>query len=465
MLFHSHAPDKLPPSILVFVNMQGFRLGVSVECSKASASDLPKPPPPGPSNGEDDEEDEDTEDQSRSAPHWKRSNVKSKDKGPMCDVTSNKAGGAEAGKDGSADKSPPPKEQPQKPLLFQPLAFPSKPPGSKSSVGSSSVPIPSLKDHSATKPASAPPKSNLKPIPFNQYGSNLTETELFPNAKKCLSPVPQDEEPPSENLAQTSSESKSEEPISPTILKRQRLSEEDREEVGWESPEDWEADQETLAEKIAKLKRKQDGEVDNPPSRNKKKPGVKPSRAAVTSSPITATRRSTRGKGASSEHVLLTASKRAAEKDQGTPSAPSVPDSFLVLPSVSDTHLWGVARDAGLGLDPSAGSLSPLLSLVRAKELAQARITEAIVKAKLKEEEVQKQKLAEGVADPASVAQDRATVDSSNLAGDDPERITLAEIASTSRGPRRKKEVKFTGPRPNLRDTPARQARASAGVA
>jgi hypothetical protein len=60
---------------------------------------------------------------------------------------------------------------------------------------------------------------------------------------------------------------------------------------------------------------------------------------------------------------------------------------------------------------------------------------------------------------------DRATVDSSNLAGDDPERITLAEIASTSRGPRRKKEVKFTGPRPNLRDTPARQARASAGAA
>jgi hypothetical protein len=87
------------------------------------------------------------------------------------------------------------------------------------------------------------------------------------------------------------------------------------------------------------------------------------------------------------------------------------------------------------------------------------------VKAKLKEEEVQKQKLAEGVAKPASAAQDLATDDSSNMAGADPERITLAEIARASRGPRRKKEVKFTGPRPNLRDTPARQARASAGVA
>jgi hypothetical protein len=79
---------------------------------------------------------------------------------------------------------------------------------------------------------------------------------------------------------------------------------------------------------------KQDGEVDNPPSRNKKKPGIKPKRAVVTSSPVTATRRSTRGKGANPEHVLLSASKRAAGKDQGTPFAPSHTKPFLVLPSV-----------------------------------------------------------------------------------------------------------------------------------
>jgi hypothetical protein len=204
--------------------------------------------------------------------------------------------------------------------------------------------------------------------------------------------------------------------------------------------------------------------VDNPPSRTKKKPGLKPKRAVVTSLPVTATRRSTRSKGANPEHVLLTASKRAAEKDQGTPTAPSPIDPFLVLPSVSDAHLWGVARDAGLGLDSSAGSLSPLLSLVRAKELAQAQLTEASVKAKLKEEEVQKRKLADSVANPASVAQDLATDDLPNTAGADPERITLADIASSSRGSRRKKGEVYAGPRPNLRDTPARQARASAGV-
>jgi hypothetical protein len=36
----------------------------------------------------------------------------------------------------------------------------------------------------------------------------------------------------------------------------------DRAKVGWESPEDWEFDSETLASKIAKLKKKQDGEVE-----------------------------------------------------------------------------------------------------------------------------------------------------------------------------------------------------------
>jgi hypothetical protein len=44
------------------------------------------------------------------------------------------------------------------------------------------------------------------------------------------------------------------------------LSAVDRAEVGWESPEEWEYDTETLAAKITKLKKKQDGEVDNPPT-------------------------------------------------------------------------------------------------------------------------------------------------------------------------------------------------------
>jgi post-segregation antitoxin (ccd killing protein) len=117
-------------------------------------------------------------------------------------------------------------------------------------------------------------------------------------------------------------------------------------------------------------------------------------------------------------------------------------------------------------LDVSASSPSSLLSLIRAKELAQARLTEAALKAKSKEEEAQKleQNQAENVANPASAAQDLSTKGAPSKAGTDPERITLADIAKSSRTTRRKKGEIFMGPRPNLRDTPARQARASVGV-
>jgi hypothetical protein len=54
-----------------------------------------------------------------------------------------------------------------------------KKPGSKSSVGSNSVPITSAKDQSASKLASAPTKLKIQPIPYNQYGSNLTKEALF----------------------------------------------------------------------------------------------------------------------------------------------------------------------------------------------------------------------------------------------------------------------------------------------
>jgi hypothetical protein len=57
-----------------------------------------------------------------------------------------------------------------------------------------------------------------------------------------------------------------ESPVNPDILKRSKLSNADRVDIGWERPEDWEYDNETLAQKIAKLKKKQDGEVHNSPA-------------------------------------------------------------------------------------------------------------------------------------------------------------------------------------------------------
>jgi hypothetical protein len=117
-----------------------------------------------------------------------------------------------------------------------------------------------------------------------------------------------------------------------------------------------------------------------------------------------------------------------------------------------------------LGLDASGGALSPLLSLIRAKELAQARLSEAEAKAKSKEEVAQNIRQAENETNPASAAQDSTMDSASNQTEMDPERIILADLANSSRASRRKKGEASAGPRLNLRNTPARQARASAAV-
>jgi hypothetical protein len=43
MLFHSQAPSRIPSSILLFANDQGFRIGLASEVIKAKGS--PPPPP------------------------------------------------------------------------------------------------------------------------------------------------------------------------------------------------------------------------------------------------------------------------------------------------------------------------------------------------------------------------------------------------------------------------------------
>jgi hypothetical protein len=63
------------------------------------------------------------------------------------------------------------------------------------------------------------------------------------------------------------------------------------------------------------------------------------------------------------------------------PSLPSLVSSeFVLLSSRSDAHLLAVAADVGLAINPSVGSLEELLSLVRAKEVAQALLAAAAQK-------------------------------------------------------------------------------------
>jgi hypothetical protein len=167
MLFHSHAPDHLPKSLLLFANLRGFCIGVIVVLAKDDAvAQMGEPSKKDDGDRKDDDKAQ-TEDQSQSDCHWKRRNGKHKEK-----VGDTEASGMPVGTTRMAaplDASTPPR--PEVPMATPPPALPKqdlhkvyqkkimKKPGTKSSVGSSSVPLPSARDELASKPASAPTKT------------------------------------------------------------------------------------------------------------------------------------------------------------------------------------------------------------------------------------------------------------------------------------------------------------------
>jgi hypothetical protein len=178
MLFHSQAPNRLPRSVMLFANLQGFGIGVSLEYAKGEGPQAVEPATKNKEDGDDESTREQTEDQSQSNCHWKRGKGKDKYKAKDTGASGAQPPGSTQAMEQTA--TPPP-------VMTEPIAEVGtqnlnvykkkvlKKPGTKSSVGSSSVPAPSAKDHSATKPASAPAKCKVQPIPFNQYGSNLEE--------------------------------------------------------------------------------------------------------------------------------------------------------------------------------------------------------------------------------------------------------------------------------------------------
>ena len=108
-------------------------------------------------------------------------------------------------------------------------------------------------------------------------------------------------------------------------------------------------------------------------------------RPAPMRSPASTARKSGRVSN-SGERVDDQATRCAAARDlppSGTPpcsTPPSIPVSSpvrLVLPSQSSEHLLHILEDVCISFDPTFGSLSTLLHIVRANELAQADIARA----------------------------------------------------------------------------------------
>jgi hypothetical protein len=246
MLFHSPTPDRLPRSVILFANLQGFRIGVSVEVAKGLGAN-----PPSSENNQKDGDDEPSreqahiEDQSQSDCHWKRRSSKEKEKGKDTGPSGDPVSGATKEHVNSPPRAAAYAATSGGPQLALHSVFKKKlmkKPGSKSYVGSSSMPPPSAKDHSATKPASTPAKIKVQPVPFNQYGSNLSSNPLLSSE-----PILQPQAISMTIILDDDSTPDSDSPVNPDVLKCSKLSAADRADIGWESPENWEFDNETLA--------------------------------------------------------------------------------------------------------------------------------------------------------------------------------------------------------------------------
>jgi hypothetical protein len=181
-----------------------------------------------------------------------------------------------------------------------------------------------------------------------------------------------------------------------------KLSAEDRADIGWESPTHWDFENETLAQHCKKLKigrsfagvaKKLDltaeASAGMTVAKGKRSVAVaaspllesaSPSKVSksgsaastiTSSTPTSSARRSGRIKGKDAENMLQKAVRVQASKDPGMP-APSA--DFVLLSSLPDDRLLAVASDSGIALLPGVGSAGDLISLVKAKELAQATL-------------------------------------------------------------------------------------------
>jgi hypothetical protein len=154
-------------------------------------------------------------------------------------------------------------------------------------------------------------KSNVNPIPFNQYGSNISQAAAFGDHSPGLKPLGGQATP----IMLSEDDSP---PVAPDVFKIHKMTPQDREEMGWESHQGWEFDNETIASRIAKLKKKRDGKVENPvssPIPSQASPLVLQVATALPSTPTSGTNHSSRNLGAYAEPVLQKAMRAITLKN------------------------------------------------------------------------------------------------------------------------------------------------------
>jgi hypothetical protein len=352
----------------------------------------------------------------------------------------------------------------------------------------------------ASAPAACPaspvistPVSVSSKLPgFNEYGSNLTCSSTFAAKLAAVaSPVPPSSpHKKTTSLVSVSSQDEGDEVCNFTAEKASKLSDAERQEIGWESPDEREFENETLAERCKKLNlrrpfqklsdaKKKAVMQEMPvlpvapmpkisasapsldcssPSSKISSTGASPPKVAPT--PSSSARCSARTQGSKSESILQKAVRVMAEKNApGMSSLPSLVSSdFVLLSSRSDAHLIAVAADVGLAINHSVDSPEELLSLVRAKEVAQALLAAAVEKNRSSAPPE-----GAGVASPQPSAVGARAAPAPSILPVVQGGVTVATPPVVPAKSRRRKQLPVhpLGPRVNLMKTPARQARVS----
>jgi hypothetical protein len=222
--FLVHVPSFPKLVVNLFVNGKGSKVLVVLEPFPSGSGEGSSPPPPHQDKDKDKEDEEENEhtDHNDSDSHWKRRKAKAAEPSPA---------------QGSKDKAP--AKQSLAATITKKFSRKKKPgvkPDRKK--GSSSVPIPKASSAPVGSPASA------LALAIAQYGSYLPARESF--AKKLAKAL----SPDADALLDISSDDGPN--VSPD--KAHKLSAAIREEIGWESPNEWDFKNETLAQRCKKLK-------------------------------------------------------------------------------------------------------------------------------------------------------------------------------------------------------------------
>jgi hypothetical protein len=399
MAFGCQVPVQLQEHITLFVNMQGFRIRI-VPISKDLAAETNNDPPSPPARNRENDKEEDQEETDED--RWDQRRKKHSDKGK-----NTPASAPAGGKEGFARKSVPQ-------MTTEGYSSPCSPSACRSKDSQAKM---------ITLPATA----------FTQYGSNLTENgDIFPTVANIIKQVlvsPPASSPRHSDLEQiqlsTSLSEETEEGQSYlTPGKALALGAEEKQEIGWHSPASGESTASALRASERRSKSNNDrpsrklmleaagsqlfAEENDVPGMDVTKtslhqaPAIKDvsatPQALLEESPIPALgasvaraprtkistaealRKSARSAGVADEPVLARAIRHAAVKNASPSAKPGNVDAsnFTAFQSVPIDKLLSVAHDSCV-IFPSS-SLGPpekIISLIQARELAQADLAAA----------------------------------------------------------------------------------------